>query len=324
MEEVIVDDGRPPCIQAARLVGGGDPAQHVGAGSLNAFVTPPSSAGGARHRRVEQLLLPEVRDAAASGVLLEHFRQLADVLGTRPVALPLRCQRQPGHHVCAGRDHALDGDLVRFDRRAARGVGDDRDVPAFAQRLDNRHGDADLGPQAGDDELPAAGRLDRVHDLPVFPGVDERPVAIVTKAISLTPIFFLGFSEASIAVFSTIYLGHTLLVHSNVRIPFGPLKWLIASPQFHRWRHANQREAYDKNFAGQLPFLDMLFGTYNPTGDKVPDKYGVDDPIPSTYFGQIGYPPLRRRKLPNRAGAEHRSLTAGPTVRYPPRSAFGP
>ncbi|ESZ24795.1 sterol desaturase family protein [Mesorhizobium sp. L2C084A000] len=154
-------------------------------------------------------------------------------------------------------------------------------------------------------KIPALWKFHAVHhgieELDWLGAFHNHPVdAIVTKAISLTPIFFLGFSEASIAVFSTIYLGHTLLVHSNVRIPFGPLKWLIASPQFHRWHHANQREAYDKNFAGQLPFLDMLFGTYNPTGDKVPDKYGVDDPIPSTYFGQIGYPLLRRRKL-NRA-----------------------
>ncbi|RUU78511.1 sterol desaturase family protein [Mesorhizobium sp. M7A.F.Ca.MR.362.00.0.0] len=155
-------------------------------------------------------------------------------------------------------------------------------------------------------KIPALWKFHAVHhgieELDWLGAFHNHPVdAIVTKAISLTPIFFLGFSEASIAVFSTIYLGHTLLVHSNVRIPFGPLKWLIASPQFHRWHHANQREAYDKNFAGQLPFLDMLFGTYNPTGDKVPEKYGVDDPIPSTYFGQIGYPLLRRRKLPNRA-----------------------
>lgn len=86
-----------------------------------------------------------------------------------------------------------------------------------------------------------------------------------------------------------------------MQIPFGPLRWLIASPQFHHWHYANQREAYDKNFAGQLPVLDVLFGKYNVTGDKVLEKYGVDDPIPSTYFGQIGYPLLPRRKLLNRA-----------------------
>ncbi|WP_095200238.1 sterol desaturase family protein [Mesorhizobium carmichaelinearum] len=154
-------------------------------------------------------------------------------------------------------------------------------------------------------EIPALWKFHAVHhgieDLDWLGAFHSHPVdAILTKAISLTPIFLLGFSETSIAVFSSIYFGHTLLVHSNLRIPFGPLKWLIASPQFHRWHHANQREAYDKNFAGQLPVLDMVFGTYNATGNKVPEKYGVDDPIPSSYFGQVSYPLLPREKRSNR------------------------
>ncbi|TGT91707.1 MULTISPECIES: sterol desaturase family protein [unclassified Mesorhizobium] len=162
-------------------------------------------------------------------------------------------------------------------------------------------------------EIPALWKFHAVHhgieELDWLGAFHSHPVdAIVTKAISLTPIFFLGFSEASIAVFSVIYFWHTLLVHSNLRIPFGPLRWLIASPQFHRWHHANQREAYDKNFAGQLPFLDVVFGTYNATGDKAPEKYGVDDPVPSSYFGQIGYPLRRRRTRSSRAVPDGEAL----------------
>jgi sterol desaturase/sphingolipid hydroxylase (fatty acid hydroxylase superfamily) len=157
-------------------------------------------------------------------------------------------------------------------------------------------------------KIPALWKFHAVHhgieELDWLGAFHSHPMdTIVTKAISLTPIFLLGFSEASIAVYSSVYFGHAMLIHSNVRIPFGPVKWLIASPQFHHWHHANQREAYDKNFAGQLPFLDMIFGTYNVTGDKVPDKYGVDDPIPSSYFGQIGYPLIARRKASIRASS---------------------
>jgi len=66
------------------------------------------------------------------------------------------------------------------------------------------------------------------------------------------------------------------------------LKWL-ASPQFHHWHHANEREAWDKNFAGQLPLLDMLGGTlFMP--DRMPQKYGTDDPVPSLYHRQLAYP----------------------------------
>ena len=65
---------------------------------------------------------------------------------------------------------------MRLDRDGTRGISDDRHVPAFAQRLDRRHRDADLGPQAGDDQLLAACRLDGVDHLLVLPGVDERAV----------------------------------------------------------------------------------------------------------------------------------------------------
>ncbi|MET2825853.1 sterol desaturase family protein [Mesorhizobium shangrilense] len=112
---------------------------------------------------------------------------------------------------------------------------------------------------------------------------------ILTKSASFLPVFALGFSSSAILIFTLVYQWQSLLIHSNTRIRFGPLKWLLASPQFHHWHHANQREAYDKNFAGQLPFLDMLGGTlFMP--DRMPEKYGVDDPVPHLYHQQLAYP----------------------------------
>jgi sterol desaturase/sphingolipid hydroxylase (fatty acid hydroxylase superfamily) len=119
---------------------------------------------------------------------------------------------------------------------------------------------------------------------------------IITKGVSLLPVFALGFSGVAIAAFALIYGWHSILLHANVRIKFGPLRWLIASPEFHHWHHANQREAYDKNFAGQLSILDVLFRTaYMPQG-RMPSRYGTDDPVPRMYLSQFMYPFLRRRR----------------------------
>lgn len=117
---------------------------------------------------------------------------------------------------------------------------------------------------------------------------------IITKVVSLLPVFFLGFSTEAIAIYFLIYTGHALLLHANVRINFGPLRWLIASPQFHHWHHAGHRDAYDKNFASQLSIIDVLFGTFRVPGSAMPEKYGVDDPIPLSYLGQFGYPFLQK------------------------------
>ncbi|OOK82266.1 sterol desaturase domain protein [Mycobacterium kansasii] len=46
-----------------------------------------------------------------------------------------------------------------------------------------------------------------------------------------------------------------------------PLRWLIATPQFHHWHHARQPQAYNTNYAAEFPIVDALFGTlYLPTG----------------------------------------------------------
>jgi sterol desaturase/sphingolipid hydroxylase (fatty acid hydroxylase superfamily) len=59
------------------------------------------------------------------------------------------------------------------------------------------------------------------------------------------------------------------LSHANVRLGFGPLRWLLVSPQFHRLHHAiglghestGQGSLGGHNFAVLFPVWDMLFGS---------------------------------------------------------------
>jgi sterol desaturase/sphingolipid hydroxylase (fatty acid hydroxylase superfamily) len=113
---------------------------------------------------------------------------------------------------------------------------------------------------------------------------------ILTKGASLIPAFALGFSEWAIGAYFVLYQWHSLLLHANVRLSFGPLRWLVASPEFHHWHHSKQREAYSKNFAGQLSLWDIVFGTAYMTKGELPSGYGVDDPVPSGYVSQFFYP----------------------------------
>jgi len=112
---------------------------------------------------------------------------------------------------------------------------------------------------------------------------------IVTKAVSLLPAFILGYSDASLALFAMLYFWHSLLLHSNVRIGFGPVNWLVASPRFHQWHHANDRAAYDKNFAAQLSIIDRLFGTYY-VPDRAPARFGTNVAVPGSYLRNLAYP----------------------------------
>ena len=54
----------------------------------------------------------------------------------------------------------------------ARGVRDDEDLVALLEGRQGRERHADVGHHAGDDELLAARRLDRLDEVLVVPGVD--------------------------------------------------------------------------------------------------------------------------------------------------------
>lgn len=143
--------------------------------------------------------------------------------------------------------------------------------------------------------VPALWRFHAVHhsieELDWLAAHRVHPVdQIMTKGVSILPLLVLGFSSEAMLIFSVIYHWQSLLLHSNVRIAFGPLRWIIASPRFHHWHHANQPEAIDKNFAGQLAVLDLVFGTMHFPRAGFPERYGTDAPVPNAYLGQLAYP----------------------------------
>lgn len=149
--------------------------------------------------------------------------------------------------------------------------------------------------------IPFLWRFHAIHhsieELDWLAGSRVHPVdQILMKGASLVPVFLLGFSNEAITIFAIISYGHAILLHSNIKLNIGPFRWLIASPQFHHWHHAKERAAYDKNFAAQISLIDILFGTMYLPGDAVPEKYGVDDPIPPTYVEQLAYPLLPKGK----------------------------
>ena len=112
---------------------------------------------------------------------------------------------------------------------------------------------------------------------------------IFTNMLSLMPIYFLGFSLEAMVIHQAIYQAQALLIHSNVKLNFGPFKWLFASPEYHHWHHANEKEAYDRNFAAQLSIIDVIAGTlFLPK--RLPKTYGVNEPIPRLYHQQLLYP----------------------------------
>lgn len=114
---------------------------------------------------------------------------------------------------------------------------------------------------------------------------------ILSDCIQTIPTLLLGFSSGPLLAF-TAFLGvQGFLIHSNLRINYGPLRWLVVSPQFHHWHHSNDRASYDKNFAPHLVIFDLLFGTARlPLSNAMPATYGVTDEVPEGFLPQLIHP----------------------------------
>lgn len=86
-------------------------------------------------------------------------------------------------------------------------------------------------------------------------------------------------------------------VHSNLNWTLGPLKYVIATPVFHRWHHTGIDEGGEKNFAPTFSFFDVLFGTFYMPEGKLPSNYGVHEKdYPDDFLRQMILPFVRFRK----------------------------
>ena len=121
---------------------------------------------------------------------------------------------------------------------------------------------------------------------------------VVTRAVGFVPVYVLAFATVPTYAYLLFVSFQAIWIHANVRFLFGPLRYLLATPQYHHWHHAAEADAVDKNFAVHLPLIDWVFGTYYLPGDRWPSRYGLEgDPVPGGYVRQLVYPFRRSRRL---------------------------
>jgi sterol desaturase/sphingolipid hydroxylase (fatty acid hydroxylase superfamily) len=121
---------------------------------------------------------------------------------------------------------------------------------------------------------------------------------VISRVAIVVPLFALGFRAPILVAVAPVLGFYAILIHANLTWDFGPLRYVIASPAFHRWHHTSERAGVDKNFSGLFPLWDLLFGTfYLPRGEQ-PATFGVADPVPEGVLGQLAYPFRRASRNP--------------------------
>ncbi len=125
-------------------------------------------------------------------------------------------------------------------------------------------------------------------------------------------VLTLGIAPEVVVFFLPWDIFSAALVHANVKWTFGPVKYILATPVFHRWHHCLPDDGGDMNFAPTFAFWDVLFGTYYMPEGRLPRIFGVEDKqFPENYLQQLIYP-LRPRPAAALAAAEPASSPSWP------------
>jgi sterol desaturase/sphingolipid hydroxylase (fatty acid hydroxylase superfamily) len=120
---------------------------------------------------------------------------------------------------------------------------------------------------------------------------------IVTRVGVLGALYVLGFSKSVMDMYIIIVGFQAVFNHANVSLPWGPLKYIIVTPDFHHWHHSSDREALDKNYAAHYAFIDYIFGTAVKSDKRFPEEYGVlGDYMPHGFVKQQLFPFVFREK----------------------------
>ena len=105
--------------------------------------------------------------------------------------------------------------------------------------------------------------------------------------------------QAYIVHFAAIAIGH--FNHSNIKITWGPLKYLFNNPVMHLYHHAYElpEGTYGVNFGISLSVWDYIFKTNYIPEDSGDVKLGYpgDEDLPKDFFGQLvhGFKPKKKK-----------------------------
>ncbi|MFZ5444428.1 MAG: sterol desaturase family protein [Myxococcota bacterium] len=135
----------------------------------------------------------------------------------------------------------------------------------------------------------------------------EHPVdGVLTQLAINLPAMVLGVDLSLLGGLIAFRGLWAIFIHSNVRLPLGPLRVLFGAPELHHWHHLETRDT-QHNFANLAPWTDLLFGTwFCPRGDETWPLGNPDEP-PRSYLTHLVAPFLPAAVL---ARLEKRSAVA--------------
>ncbi len=145
--------------------------------------------------------------------------------------------------------------------------------------------------------------------------------AFITYGGRLSVLWLLGVGPELLALYTAVTTTNGYVQHSNIRMRFGPLNWIFATPELHRWHHSREVAESNANYGDVLIVWDWLFGTriLPEGGERLHRGLGLPEGIEvdQTYWGHLALPFRWARLQP---GGSVRAPVAGRPERAGSRS----
>jgi len=90
----------------------------------------------------------------------------------------------------------------------------------------------------------------------------------------------------------TAFIG--MLTHCNVEMRFGPLSWLLNTPELHRFHHSRVLREGNKNYGENIMIWDHVFRSYFHATYRPPVSIGITEYMPPNFTAQLAWPFKRR------------------------------
>lgn len=129
---------------------------------------------------------------------------------------------------------------------------------------------------------------------------------IFSRLLSFVPLLVFSPGLPTLATVVVLQEAMQRFIHSNVRLNFGILGYILVSPQFHRVHHSFDERHRDKNFGTIFSIWDHLFGT----------AYAGTTEYPATGIADPAFP------YEGRAGSAHLTANICRQIAYPFEQLF--
>ncbi len=116
----------------------------------------------------------------------------------------------------------------------------------------------------------------------------------VQYAADTLPFAILAVSQEVLAAYFVFYALNGFFQHSNCRVYLGPLNYLVAGPELHRWHHSRRAREMNSNFGNNLIVWDTLFRTRFLPNDRDIETIGLRNRrYPTGFLVQMKSPFVR-------------------------------